>query len=606
MPARELHYRWEWDLQASPEELWPLVADTDRFNRDAGVPALEEGAIGPNARRRLALSKLGLRIEWEEEPFEWVRPHRFSVVRRYLRGPLAEMRVAAELTPLASGGTRLVYQVWATPRNTLGRLAAPVEIGTLSARRFESVFREYDARVTDPAAAPDPPAGGARRFAPGGSGRLAAGRDALVEQGAPPELATRLADLVERGDDADLARLRPYALADAWEADRRAVLELCLRATRAGLLELRWDLLCPLCRGAKERAPTLAEIERNVHCDTCNIDFGVEFDRSVELTFRPSPAIRELDEAEYCVAGPQVTPHVIAQQLLPIGAARTLTATLERGRYRLRALDLPGGASVLVGEGAREATVAAADAGWPAGELLLAETSTLRLVNGTDREQLFVLERTAWRDDAATAAEVTALQVFRDLFSTEALRPGEPISVGTLTIVFTDLRDSTRFYREIGDAPAFGSVMEHLDVLYGAVADAGGAVVKSMGDAIMAVFVRPAPAVSGMLAAQHALATPAEGKRPLFLKAGIHSGPCIAITQNDRLDYFGSTVNLAARLVGLSTGSDVVVSGAVLADPEVQELIGELAVEPTEGELKGFDDERVELWRLAVAVPARA
>ena len=197
---------------------------------------------------------------------------------------------------------------------------------------------------------------------------------------------------------------------------------------------------------------------------------------------------------------------------------------------------------------------------------------------------------------------MTALQVFRDLFSAEALRPGEPISVGTLTVLFTDLRDSTRFYREIGDAPAFGCVMEHLQALRAAVAAEGGAVVKAMGDAIMAVFGRPAPAVRAALAAQQAVASPAERGRPLQLKVGIHLGPCIAVTQEERLDYFGSTVNLAARLVGLSSGRDVVVSAAVVEDPEVAELLagGQLAApEPLEATLKGFEEEHFALWRLA-------
>jgi len=80
---REFHYRWEWRLRSSPERLWPLAADTNSFNRDAGVPALELGEVRPGGRRLLRLSKLGIPIEWEEEPFEWIESHRFSVVRRY-------------------------------------------------------------------------------------------------------------------------------------------------------------------------------------------------------------------------------------------------------------------------------------------------------------------------------------------------------------------------------------------------------------------------------------------------------------------------------------------------------------------------------------------
>jgi class 3 adenylate cyclase len=143
--------------------------------------------------------------------------------------------------------------------------------------------------------------------------------------------------------------------------------------------------------------------------------------------------------------------------------------------------------------------------------------------------------------------------------------------------------------------------MQHLDVLREAIVAEDGAVVKTMGDAVMAIFRRPAGAVRAALAAQRELRDPARGNgRPHWLKVGIHVGPCIAVDQNERLDYFGSTVNAAARLVSLSSGKDVVVSGAVRADPEVSELLADpdIGVEPLEAELKGFD-ERFELWRLA-------
>jgi class 3 adenylate cyclase len=603
--ARELRYRWEWDLEAAPEVLWPLVADTNRFNRDAGVPAIEERGLGANARRRLRLTKLGVPVEWEEEPFEWVRPHRFSVVRRYAKGPLREMRVSADLQPLPSGGTRLVYDVAAEPRNAVGRIAAPVEIGRLSARRFEDTFRRYD-RLAQAGSALDGQME-RPRLAPGAARRLEAATERLHGAGLEAGLVERLARLLAEGDELTLSRLRPYILADYWGAERRAVLELFLHATRAGLLELRWDVLCPLCRGSAESASALTELEAHAHCETCALDFDASFDRSVELSFRPSSSIREVASQQFCVAGPQITPHVVAQQLLAPRAERSLDLQVEPGRYRVRARGVAGAQALAASQsGAAEAVARLNDAGWSADELRLATDGSLRLVNATGEERLVVLERTAWADDAVTAAEVTALQVFRDLFSTEALRPGEEISVGSLTFVFTDLRDSTRFYREVGDAPAFGSVMDHLDTLSAAVAREEGAVVKAMGDAIMAVFTRPVAAVRAALAAQQELASPPAGKRPLLLKAGVHAGPCIAVTQNGRLDYFGSTVNLAARLVGLSTGQDVVLSDEVLSDPEVADEFAHGA-EAFEASVKGFDEDRFKLWRLAApAVPSRS
>src|SRR6266853_927842 len=140
MPYREFHYRWEFDLESSPQQLWPLVADTNRFNRDTGVPAVQmvqsEGKGLKNARRRLRLSAFGIPVEWEEQPFEWTRPSRFGVVRRYNNDlPLDAHQTA---------GTKLIYQVWAKPRNVIGLLAIPIQIGILSARSFARTLREYD------------------------------------------------------------------------------------------------------------------------------------------------------------------------------------------------------------------------------------------------------------------------------------------------------------------------------------------------------------------------------------------------------------------------------------------------------------------------------
>jgi class 3 adenylate cyclase len=607
MSYREFHYRWEYDLKASPEALWPLVSDTNRFNLDAGVPALvkeDAGASKERARgirRRLGISKFGVKVAWDEEPFEWLRPARFGVVRRYTGGPVAEMRVQADLKARDTGGTHLVYQVWARPRNQLGLVAIPLQIGLLSARQFAQVFRRYDRLALDNVAPIElAPAPG---IDAGGRARLSLMQGALVEQGVRPELVARLVETIERADDLTLARLRPYALADYWDAPRRAVLELCLQATRAGLLDFRWDLLCPLCRGPNESSASLRDVRAEAHCDSCNIHYTANFDRSVELTFRPNASVREINVREFCVGGPQVTPHIVAQQLISAGAQRTITPALEAGRYRLRAANRQGGQSLYVGEGGAAASTFRFDGdAWPDEELHLAPTPQLCFENATADEQLLILERTSWSDQAATAADVTALQLFRDLFASEALRPGDQISVGSLTVLFTDLRGSTRLYREIGDAVAFGAVMNHFDVLRESIADEGGAIVKTLGDAVMAVFRQPAPALRAILRAQSTLAAPPAGVRPLHLKAGIHTGPCIAVTLNNRLDYFGSNVNIAARLEPLSNGQDIIISANVRQDPQVAEMFdgadAQLIAAPVETALKGFDAETFSLWRV--------
>lgn len=603
MPARELHYHWEYDLKASPEKLWPFVADTNRFNRDTGVPAVQPAKTArerlKNARQRLRLSLYGMDVEWEEQPFEWVKPHRFGVARNYTKGPITELRTLVELEARANGGTKLSYDFRLKPRSALGALLVSLQVRFSSARRFAEAFRKYDQIASTAVEAPPETE---VELDAAALNRLEVIAEKLLAEGAAAEVVERLTNFVRSADDFSLARIRPYALADEWKLSRRAVLEACLRSTRLGLLDLQWELLCPLCRGAGETGKSLSEISSQVHCETCRIDFTVNFDRFVEVTFRPNALLRQVQAQNFCMGSPQKTPHIVAQQLLPAHAARQLSLPLEPGRYRLRALELSGGQDVTVLEdGNAMASVTIAPAGWPANELKLARQSSLKVANETDAEQLLILERLAWSDQSATAAEVTALQMFRDLFASEALRPGEQISVGTLTVLFTDLRNSTQLYREIGDATAFGRVMNHFDVLRKVIAEEDGALVKTIGDAVMAVFRRPASALKAMLSAQEMLAAPASGTAPLILKAGVHTGPCIAVTLNDRLDYFGSTVNMAARLEGLSTGDDVIISHALYDDPEVRELIASENMQATSFEmlLKGFQEERFELWRVS-------
>ncbi len=603
MSFRSLHYRWEYNLKASPEKLWPFVSDTNRFNRDTGVPAVEPGKTRQrlrNARQRLRLSIYGMAVEWEEQPFEWIRPTRFGVARTYSKGPMVELRALAELTPRDAGGTRLTYEISVTPRSLFSALSVSLQMKLFSARRFARAFRSYDemAAMDAPPATTDTTV----ELTAAAVDRIDTIKRKLQTENGDVVIIDRLADFVKTADEFSVARIRPYQLADDWDVSRRAVLELCLKATRAGLLDLQWELLCPLCRGAKETGSSLREISTELHCETCRIDFKVNFDRFVELTFRPNASLRWVEAQDFCMGSPQRTPHIVAQQLLAPQTSRLLNLPLEPGRYRLRALELSGGVDVLVtaDKGNNEAKVAIAESGWPDQPLKLATLSSLELENSTTAEHLLILERLAWSDQAATAAEVTALQTFRDLFSSEALRPGDQISVGTLTVLFTDLRDSTRLYRQIGDATAFGRVMNHFDVLKKEIMDEDGAVVKTIGDAVMAIFRRPVGALKAMLSAQELLASPAEGISPLILKAGIHQGPCIAVTLNDRLDYFGSTVNMAARLESLSGGDDVVISHAIYDDPEVREFMTaeNLQATPFEMMLKGFDEERFELWRV--------
>src|SRR5205823_6624564 len=201
-----------------------------------------------------------------------------------------------------------------------------------------------------------------------------------------------------------------------------------------------------------------------------------------------------------------------------------------------------------------------------------------------------VLEAAAWDPDCATAAVVSVFQEFRDLFSSEVLAPDVHLSIETLPLLFTDLKGSTALYQQLGDAPAYALVRDHFALLRDAVASAGGGIIKTIGDSVMAAFPDARAALGCALRAQREIEAfnAEQGRGLVVLKMGLHQGPCIAVRSEDRLDYFGSTVNIAARLHSESQGGDIVVSEAIMADDAVQVLLAGCRVVEFDAELRGI------------------
>ncbi len=598
--AKEFTFNWQWDIKSSPEAIWKYAADTNRFNRDTGQPEIE--LLSNVKGTKLARMKIPiLRVEWEEEPFEWTYPYSFGIVRRYRRGPIDEMRVNAHFESLPNGGTRIFYQSVFVTENLLAQLGIPFAIGVIAKNRFERAFRKYDALIQRGESTIEMPR--QRALSAGGRNRFKVQSEAVIQQGTNPELLKRLEEFFDQADELSIQRIRPYALADHWKTNRRAVLEMFLRATRAGIVDMSWDLLCPSCRGITEGHSNLADVRGDSHCNTCQIDFRANFDHNIEVVFRPNASVRAVDfAAAFCVGSPQLQPHVALSQTLAPLRSLPIDVQLEPGRYNMRVLTVSGSAAVIAdASGASKADLRVTQYGWTPEDHRVSLHSTLNLINATDADSTFQLERASWGDQAATAADVTALQVFRDLFATEVIRPGEEISVGSITLMFTDLRESTRLYRRIGDAPAFGRVREHFQLLEDEIAAEGGAIVKTMGDSVMAAFRHPIAALRAVWKAQVKIME--RGEPMLWLKAGMHKGPCIVVNLNDRLDYFGSTVNIAARLPGFSQGGELVFTEEIHNDPEVQEFLAQNlkpdVLSRFTGDVKGFD-EPFTMWKVRV------
>ncbi len=580
---------WSWKFTSRPAAIWPLLADTARFNEAAKLPrhTITEIPQEDDSVDYLGEAKVGpFRLKWRERPVNWVSGQFFEHIRDFSTGPFKMIGAHLTLAPDAeTGGTSAVYTLSATPRNWLGRLMLATRFFTSSGETFARLAADADRFALGETPSPFTYA------APPASDETKAKVQRLVaEIEATPNghgLARRLADHVLEAQEVDLWHIRPLALARSWQVPERHAIELCLQAVKVGLLELRWDLLCPRCRVAKAWAGGLDRLPTGAHCSSCNIDYDRDFSRNVEASFRPAAAIRPLESGEYCMWGPMSVPHVKAQIHLAPGEVRDLPGQLAPGPYRLRTLE-PGDAVDITYEGEGFPAHVIRDDGLAAGESQ--PEGSLRFANLSSRPRIAVIESRHWIEDCLTADRITALQAFRDLFSDDVLRPGDEVSVGRVALLFSDLKASTALYQQIGDASAYHLVRDHFAFMAEIIRAHDGAIVKTIGDAVMAAFAKPADAMRAALDIQRRIGGNEHGQveRPLVIKLGVHQGPTIAVTLNDRLDYFGSTVNMAARLQGQSQGGDIVVSREMLEDDGVAAALAGVKAQAELAALKGF------------------
>ena len=193
-----------------------------------------------------------------------------------------------------------------------------------------------------------------------------------------------------------------------------------------------------------------------------------------------------------------------------------------------------------------------------------------------------------------TAKRLLTNQTFRDIYRTDALDVDQRLKITSLTFLFTDLKGSTELYERVGDLAAYDLVRAHFQVLNEIVAAENGAVVKTIGDAVMATFPTPDRAMAAALKMREALK---DLKEDLLLKIGIHEGPCLAVSLNDRQDYFGRTVNIAARVQGLATSRSIFATRRVVTDSEASKLLQSNGIAATSS---------VERPSSAAAAPLRA
>ena len=580
-------------LKHTPAQLWPLLSATDKLNREWGLPSVIY-TPKPNPRGGSDLSArakvFGMNVQWEEQPYEWIEPAYWQVKREYSSGPIRIGIFKLELTTPAaeaqSAGTLATYSCQFLAASPFTRWLIPYMLKDWFGKAVAA------ARAADEFLDKKQPSPFMQRYKKAIVNKIAldSAAENVAAAGTERKLIERLVDDLVSLPDEDVVRMRPFDAAARWGASRKEVLVLFMRSVRAGILDLTWQTICPHCRGAATGSTSLRLLRRQSRCEFCNIDFQTEFDCSVEARFTVNAAIRKAPDALYCVGGPGKTPHIHAQIRLDPGTTRAFSLDLKPGTYRVRGTQARDSASVIIGAGDGTPVLSDAPAKDSASHLKMSvsddgfegarSAAPGRVgfeLNCVANAHIDVkVEKQDWVDNAATGVMVTAVPEFQDLATRDVLCLDEELAVKSVALLFTDLRGSTALYRQLGDAAAYPLVRQHFRVMEKTIQQSGGGIVKTIGDAVMAVFATAAEALGCCFEIQKAfmeLWKQYPETAAIVVKLGFHRGPCIAVNLNERIDYFGTTVNIAARVQNESKGGDIVFPHILLADQSIQDVL---------------------------------
>ncbi len=432
----------------------------------------------------------------------------------------------------------------------------------------------------------------------------------LLTQTANGEVVAALKEEVATSDDRALNRINPLAFAVAHGLNEEAVIATLVHAARLGLFDMSWNMLCPGCGGVLQSGVALKSINRSDYfCSLCVTSCEPTLDELVEVTFTVNSRIRKIAAHD-----PDSLPiHEYARQIYfssAIDPPEDLNAIVDKasldmmelnpGERAAMSLTLAPGQILLfdpvshttmffevVGDETKERrgfSVAFGDAQVHKGSVQIAPGPVrIALENTSSRRVLPML----WRADEdlhavfstrrpyVTATRLLSNQTFRDLYRTATLDSEQRFKITSLTILFTDLRGSTALYDRVGDLAAFDLVRSHFGELLSAVSAEGGAVVKTIGDAVMATFSTPDRAIRAAMSMRDAMRRINEkrGSEDLALNIGLHTGPCLAVTLDDRQDYFGMAVNVASRVQSLAEPDAILATKPVVESPEVMRLV---------------------------------
>src|SRR6266571_1556244 len=360
---------------------------------------------------------------------------------------------------------------------------------------------------------------------------------AVLRQSADADVVAAIEALVRDAPDPALNRVNVLDFAAKRGLDQERVIAAFLHAARVGLFDLSWNVLCPGCGGVLDANTSLKTVHEDAYsCALCGAGYEPTLDEMVEVSFTVNPRVRKIAAHD--------------PYSLPMWE-------YHRQIFWSTGIDLPENIEDILAEIVLDSI-----------ELPPGERASLSL----QLPQQFVI----------VFEPVTHSAQFLDV-------KGEPTRERqNLSVVFNKVSAPVATLA-MRPGPLRLSLENRTDarVLPG---------VWIAGDALHHLLGKRRP----FLTAKRLLTNQTfrgikqgDGGGDLLLKIGIHEGPCLAVTLNDRQDYFGQTVNIAARVQGLAASRSIFATEPVVDHPQSSSILRTSGLKPLpkRASLRGIADE---------------
>lgn len=605
MSDRAFSFEWVINSGLDAGKLWSIISDTNYLFKAIGHISVKENSLsrqqsGAHTSRYVTYDQIHRPELWSEEICEWEAPFFLSLKRSYVRGYLKELTYSARVSESITG-SRVIFSFSGSSRGLVGYILTRAELMRGMKRRLKRMLSGYERAVREKRfmRESEPIGFTAKNFQKKDLIRK------LSQASDMPVLSERLISLLLYADEQLVTGLSPVRLARLWKEPVYKIVHLLIHAADLNILSFNWEMCCPNCSGPLQQTVSLKEITEPVYCKDCGNGVHVDFHSTLHLTFSPAPTFRRVSGRKYHLNSPAERPLVKLRTVLKPGEKRFVRINLDEGNYRITSDGTKGAVNVTVQkDGAPHASIVFSNWDLEDQRLTLISEPYLILRNKTEEPITVICEDVHPDNYYVAASEVCSLPQFRNLFPAELIRDKESISANNLTVLFTDLFNSTDLYSTNGDESALSLVIKHFDVLQQVISEERGSIVKTIGDSVMAVFPRPIFALRAFNRAQEIFSNDSYTKTSIHLKGGVHTGNCVAVTLNDRIDYFGNTVNIASRLVEHARGDEIVISDDVYTCPDLRDFLmtrrRNVRIHHFDAELKGFDEQTFEAKRISL------